>query len=252
MLRRIGLFGAVLAHLLAAAGAAGAEEVDHPRSYPVCMAAARTDPEKAFDAAQQWLNVGGGDAARHCEAVALMGMKRYAQAADRFENLAQSTHVEPDTKGTLLGQAGQAWLLAGNAERARSVLNKALMLDPDDVDLYVDYSQALAALGNYAGAAAELDKALVRDPLNADALVFRASARRLLEETALAREDVERALNLDPGHLEGLLERGILRRLAGDAAGARQDWMWIIHLAPNSEAAESARANLERLDVKSR
>ena len=39
------------------------------------------------------------------------------------------------------------------------------------------------------------------------------------------------------------------KRLRGDAAGAREDWLAAIAAAPDSQAAEAARGNLERLDV---
>ena len=48
------------------------------------------------------------------------------------------------------------------------------------------------------------------------------------------------------GHRHGL----VVRRLAGDDAGARADWLAILRLAPDGAAADAARANLERLDVK--
>ena len=66
----------------------------------------------------------------------------------------------------------------------------------------------------------------------------------------LAREDIGRAMILEPDNLEGLLERGILRRLDGDKAGARDDWLQVVTLAPDSTAAKTARANLQKLDVK--
>ena len=63
-------------------------------------------------------------------------------------------------------------------------------------------------------------------------------------------EDAERALQLDPDNLEGLLERGILHRLTGDDDAARRDWLRVVTLAEESPAADDARANLERLDLK--
>ena len=44
--------------------------------------------------------------------------------------------------------------------------------------------------------------------------------------------------------------RGNIRRLQGDSAGARKDWLQAIKLAPTSPAAEAARRNLERMDIK--
>jgi hypothetical protein len=63
-------------------------------------------------------------------------------------------------------------------------------------------------------------------------------------------EDVTKALGSSPDNPDGLLERGILRRLIGDDLGARADWLAVTRFAPESPAAEAARRNLERMDVK--
>ena len=60
--------------------------------------------------------------------------------------------------------------------------------------------------------------------------------------------DIEKALTLDKSHPEGLLERGILRRLQKNDSGARSDWLRVIQFAPASDAAKSARTNLEKMD----
>jgi Flp pilus assembly protein TadD len=43
--------------------------------------------------------------------------------------------------------------------------------------------------------------------------------------------------------------RGILYRQRGRIAEARQDWLKVLQLAPASEEARTARANIEKLDV---
>ena len=83
-----------------------------------------------------------------------------------------------------------------------------------------------------------------------DALAFRAAAFRFLDQTAAARADTDAALARDPAHPEALLERGILKRLAGDKDGARADWIKLLEVAPETGAADAARANLEKMDVK--
>ena len=87
-------------------------------------------------------------------------------------------------------------------------------------------------------------------PHHIDALVFRASAYRYLDSLELAADDVNRALAMNPDHVAAYLERGNVRRLKGDLTGARQDWLAVLQRAPRSPAAEAARYNLERLDVK--
>jgi len=228
----------------------GAEEIDHARRYISCMAQAQTAPGEALESALAWRDMGGGDAAKHCIGAALMGLKQYGEAARRFEMLAREIKAEPDFKAALLGHAAQAWLLEGAPELAEGALIAALKLIPLDTGLLVDLATARAALGDYAKAAEDLDKALALDPSRADAYVFRASARRYLGRLDEAEADAERALEIDLENTEGLLERGIIRRLKGDDAGARRDWLKLLTAAPGTPAAEAARANLEKMDVK--
>lgn len=240
----------VAALFAAATAAAPAAEVDHAQAYRACMELVGRHPEEAFERASAWRALGGGDAADHCVAAALVGLKQYGEAARRFESLAQAIKAEPPVKADLLGHAAQAWLLDGKPARAHAVLTAALGLKPDDVELLEDRATALAAAGNHRDALADLDRVIERDPGRADAFAFRASAHRLLGSLVLAAADAERALALNRLHPEGLLERGIIRRLQGDDDGARRDWLAVLAAAPGSAAAGDAQANLERMDVR--
>ncbi|MFQ5773424.1 MAG: hypothetical protein ACE5GS_02790 [Kiloniellaceae bacterium] len=224
--------------------------VDQPREYADCMALARARPGDALDRALAWDALGGGEPAKHCAAVALIGLGRYEAAARRLERLAQD--MVAATRGLragVLAQSAQAWLMAGEAARAVAAQSAALTLDPDNVELLIDRSIALATAGSYWMALDDLNGALDLAPERADILILRASAFRYLDALDLAGDDIERALRLDPDNPDGLLERGILRRLAGDAARAREDWLRVLEIADGAPAADAARANLEKLDV---
>jgi len=229
---------------------AHAKVIDHAYQYKACMELAKDAPQEAFESALTWRGLGGGDAADHCLAVALIGLGQHAEAAARLEALAGKAKQDAAVKAGLLAHAAQAWILSGQAMRAESVLTAALKLTPSDGALMIDRAQARAGQKDYEGAVKDLSKAIELNGLAADAFVFRAAAYRHLDRLELALADVERALALDPGHPDGLLERGILRRLRDDEAGARQDWLGIIRLAPQSPAADAARHNLESMDVK--
>lgn len=221
---------------------------DQEDEYATCMAQARSEPKAAFEQARAWALQGGGEPARHCAAVALIGLGRYVEAAQRLEQLAgEMSADQTDLRSNILAQAAQAWLLSGEAERARNVLTEALRISPKDVELLVDRSIALATDGHFWEAVDDLNKALDLVPDRADILILRASAYRLLEAPDLAGDDLDRALKLDPDNPDGLLERGILRRMAGDAAGARADWTRVVETAAGSPAAEAAQANLDKL-----
>ena len=242
--------GAAVVALLPALPAGG-QEIDHAEQYAACMQLTQIDPEDAFEAALAWESKGGGDAARHCGNVALVGLGQYEKAAQRLEALAQTMADSPNhLRADVLAQAAQAWLLQGDVERSYKVLSAALKLDPDNVELLIDRSVALAAASSYWDAIDDLNRAEDLAPEREDILVFRATAYRYLDANELALADVNRALKLHPEHAEALLERGILRRLSGDRQGARTDWLTAANVAEGTPTGDAAQQNLEKLDVK--
>jgi len=236
--------------LAVAQRAEAAKEIDHAYQYKACMALSKRNPDEAFATGLRWRDLGGGDAAEHCVAAALIGLGQYADAARRLEVLAEKAKQNPSVKAGLLAHAAQARLLEGKAPRAEAVLTAALKLTPGDAALLVDRAQARAAQRDYAGAVDDLTEAIGRESRRPDAFVFRATAYRYLDKLELALADIERALQLRPTHPDALLERGIIRRLRRDNAGARADWLAVLRAAPKSPAADAARLNLERMDVK--
>jgi tetratricopeptide (TPR) repeat protein len=218
-------------------------------TYKFCLDMARSYPEQGSEFAGKWLGLSGGEPAKHCQAVALMGLREYAEAATRLEELAQSSKRDNTVRAGLLAQAGQSWLLSGDTQRAHAAQTSAITLSPNDVRLFLDRATTLAEAKNYWEAIDDLNAAIVLDPKNAEAFAFRASAYRMVEADDLALDDAEAALVLDANNLSALLERGNLHRMKGHDAQARADWLKILTLAPESEAARAARANIEKLDV---
>lgn len=237
----------VLAALLLSL-AARAEEIDPRREYATCMQEARTAPQKGFDHSVTWLNLGGGDAARHCQAIALIGLGSNSEAASKLEALAQDTKSEPRFRAELFAQAAQAWMLASNPQRAEAVLTAAIKLDPSDMELRIDRSQAYAQRGDFQNAINDLSTVLATDPGRPEALVFRASAFRQSGQTEAAAADLAKVLAQNPGHPEALLERGMLERMQGDKAAARRDWLMVIERAPKTPTADVAADNIQLMD----
>lgn len=238
----------VILPLLCAALSAHAEEIDQRREYASCMKEARATPQKGFDHSVTWLNLGGGDAARHCQAVALIGLGSTSEAASKLEELAQDTKSEPRFRAELFAQAAQAWMLAGNALRAEAVLTAAIKLDPSDMELRIDRSQSLAQRGDFSSAIEDLTTVLAVEPGKAEALVFRASAYRQNGQTEAAAADLTKVLSQNPGNPEAMLERGMLERMQGDDAAARRDWLAVIERAPNTATADTAADNIQLMD----
>jgi tetratricopeptide (TPR) repeat protein len=219
-------------------------------TYDRCLKLAKQNPGAAQTLAQAWHERGGAHPADHCAAVALFGLKRYNEAATRFEALAQAMTAAPAAlRADVFDQAGQAWLLAGDPVRAYTAAGQAVGLQPNDPDLLVDRAEAEAAVGYYDKAVDDLDHVLKADPSRLEALIYRASANRKLNRLDAALTDVEKALAHSPNSVPALLERGNIRRLNGDLEGARADWERIGQLAPGSQADMAAKANIERLDL---
>lgn len=209
-----------------------------------CFELLREDPQGARAFAANWAAAGGGEGARHCDALALLELDEPARAAALLEALAHDSAADAAPRAAVLAQAAQAWLIAGDAARAVAAVTAALALTPEDADLLLDRAAALGLAGRHAESLADLDRSLALDPARVEALVLRAVALRHLDRQEPARRDIERALALEPDHVEALLERGILRQLDGDTEGARMDWERAIALAPASVAADLATQNL--------
>jgi tetratricopeptide (TPR) repeat protein len=235
-----------------AAPTAPGEVIDNGRQYRHCIALARQTPQEGWEEALAWTSLGGGDPARHCAAIALIGLRQLEEGALRLEDLAQSSHGAPTLRAGMLAQAGQAWLLAKNPERAYADQTAALALVPGAPDLLVDRAESLAEAKNYKDALADLDQAIAATPDRVDALTFRAAAKRYLDDLQGAAADIDQALKIDPLYQDAWLERGMVKRLTGDDAGARQAWLKVLELAPTSAAADTARRNIELMDVKER
>jgi tetratricopeptide (TPR) repeat protein len=265
-MRKSAIVAAVLSVLAAPATAATGNAASKPsealsptpdltnpsQTYEICLMTAKNEPEKGFEMAGKWLTLGGGGPAKHCEAIALIGMKEYSEAATRLEALAKQNEEESVRAG-VLSQAGQAWLLEGDLTKALSAQTAALEAMPvknrQHAYILVDRAATYADAGKYADALLDLDASLAIDPKNPDALAFRASARRHLNEVDVALVDAENSIALDPHNIIGLLERGIIYKLKQRNNDARQDWLRIIQIAPDSEAGKAAQINIERMDV---
>lgn len=212
--------------------------------YERCLAMIRTDAEGARGYAEAWEQAGGGEGARHCGALALLGLGEPERAAERLEQLARASRGSALTRASVFAQAGQAWMMAGQGSRAFATTTMGLTLAPNDAELLLDRAVALGTLGRYAESLEDVNRVLALDAERAEAWVFRAAANRHLEKVDQAAEDVARALALAPENAEALLERGIIRQLKGDTAGAKQDWERAVSLAPDTATADLALQNL--------
>lgn len=197
--------------------------------YEECMAAIegnREDAlEKALEEALSWRDAGGGAAAKHCIALALLTMGREEEAALRLEELALEAGTgSAEERAEILAQAAQAWMQAARPVEADVVLTSAIQLKPSDPNLFVERALAHRMRKDWEAAIADLTTAIEIDRSLVDAYILRAVARRRTGDAMGAAADISRALEIDPSNVDALLERGRQREAAsGRDPAADQD-----------------------------
>lgn len=218
--------------------------------YERCMALSQQDAQSAFQAALTWQNAGGGAAASHCAAFALVGLRRYGEAAARLDQLGRdpATGTAAD-RAELLDQAGNAWILSGQPSKADAAFTEGLALTPGDRDMLADRARARGAAKDWAGAEKDLTTVLTSDSNRVDMLVLRASARHAQGRKADARADIDRALTLYHDYPDALVERGEMKAEDGDSTGALADWQRVLAVEPKGEAAKAANAHIAELQA---
>ena len=169
---------------IAVAGIAGpARALDNAAQYQACMTLLQRDPAGALESAVEWERQGGGDAARHCKALALIRTGEVEDGALELERVAQAMPQEKaPLAAELFAQAGQAWIKAGKPQRALYAQNQGLKLNPKNVDLLIDRAVNFGTSGMYFEALDDLNAAVDLSPDNPDIYAMRAAAYRQLEK----------------------------------------------------------------------
>lgn len=217
--------------------------------YARCLERAASAPLAAFNEAEAWRARGGGEAARHCAALAILNGGDPKLAAEELESLARAMRLRPPRlRAQVLSQAARAWLAADDARRAEAAISTAISLAPEDVELRIDRAEIRAEAGAPREAIDDLDHVLQRAPRRADVLAMRAAAHRRLSMLDRAAQDVARALEIDPNLPEAWLEKGILARLAGRKDDARGAWIRVLAADPDGPAGDAARSQIEALE----
>jgi len=222
-------------------------------TYQTCLQLSRKQPDKAIEMAGKWVGLGGGEAAKHCQALALVGLQEWGEGAIRLEELAAASKQGSSVRANMLAQAGHAWQLQGELSRAYAAQTTAIQIipqgTPQHVELLLDRAGTLAEAGEYDDALKDVNAALKIQPNNPQIMAFRASANRLRGKHEEALADAEQAVAMGPQNVAALLERGNMYRIERRLDDARKDWLRILEIDPDSAEGDAARANIERIDV---
>ncbi len=249
------ILAGLLSLSLMGAGAARAQDkltpAENEQQYAACMALAGQNPTEALESAVAWEKQGGSDAAQHCQARALIGLKQYEDAAVLLEHIAETMpQVKAPVASEVFGQAAISWGLAGKKERALYDLNQGLALSPKNGELMIDRAALYNESGDYFKALDDLNAAADLLPGRPDIYAYRASAYLAINELDLAADNLDQALAIEPNYPQALLERGKLRGLQGDKENARKDFLRILEIAPKTDVAAAAQFQIEKLDLK--
>lgn len=246
--------GMILAGLMAAVPAFAQDKLtsaENEQQYAACMALVDQNPTDALESAVQWEKQGGGDAAEHCQALALIGLKQYEDAGVLLEQIAETMpQVKAPVASEVFGQASYAWMLAGKTQRALHDLNQGITLSPKNVELLIDRARLYGESGMYFEALDDLNAAADLAPKRPDIYAYRASAYISLSQLDIAADNLDQALLLAADFPQALLERGRLHALNGEKDAARKDFMRVLEVAPKTDVAAAAQLQLEKLDLK--
>ena len=180
--------------------------------YQICLNMIDTSPEVALKQAKTWYEGDGGVAALHCEALALLGLGKNSQAAEKLESLARDPGAGGITeRAAILDQAGNAWILAGRFDKASASLSSAIALDPVNKEYLIDRASAHHLSGDWSSALSDLTSAIELDSRDVEALILRAAAYREMGDLSHAKDDIARALVLEPDNATALREQKFQR-----------------------------------------
>ncbi len=102
--------------------------------------------------------------------------------------------------------------------------DKALKLDPGNINALLERGFSRNILKDYTGAISDFTEVLKLNPDHRWAYISRGSSRNKTGDYVLAIDDFNKALELDPTDQEAYNNRGFSKKMSGDKEGACEDW----------------------------
>lgn len=129
-----------------------------------------------------------------------------------------------------------------DAARAIELYSRAIELEPDMVEAYINRGKCKHDIGNYAEAMIDYDDAIKLD--NGDATVFfnRGNLKDDLGDKKGALKDFDKAIELDSKYVGAYINRGSVKMDLGDNTGALKDFDTAIELNPTDATSYNNRA----------
>lgn len=219
---------------------------------PSCVDQIKADPARAAEQANAWHGSGGGALARQCAGLAYAAQERWTEAATAFEQAARETRPEEKVAAANLWvQAGNARLAGADARGAVAAFDKALvsgaLSGAAAGEVRLDRARANVAAGDLNTARTDLNEALRLVPEDPLAWLLSASLARRAGEIERAQADIAEAAKRSPDDASVALEAGRIALAAGAPGAARVAFDGAVRAQPGSDAATAAQAELDRL-----
>jgi tetratricopeptide (TPR) repeat protein len=242
---------ALAAALQASAPSSSAAPQSDADRLHACLALVRSNPQQAATEAQAWVTEGGTGrlSARRCLGLAFAAQEQWAAAATVYDQAAQDGEAASDPgRAGFRAQAGNAWLAAGEPQRALQALDAALttpgLAPAQRGQALLDRARAQVALGRADRARADIDSALQLLPNDGFAWYLSAALARRSNDPVRAAGDIARARTFSPDDPDVLLLAGTIVGQAGNMNEAYTLYRRVVELAPDSDAGRQAAASL--------
>ncbi|MEM9988911.1 MAG: hypothetical protein AAF723_05265 [Pseudomonadota bacterium] len=179
-------------------------------SYDSCAALAEQDPGAGRAQAEAWMADGGGRPAKHCLALATLGLGSPASAGAILAELAEAERADPGVAARLYVQSAEAFMQAGRRDDALAALRETYKIIADAPEVHMAAATIYATAEEWEGVVLTLNALERYADLSADAFALRARAYVERGDTLKAAKDVKKALKLDPLLVDALVLRGEL------------------------------------------
>lgn len=163
------------------------------------------------------------------------------RAIELYTRAIESSHLDRRALGTAYLNRGNAYLALDRHREAIADLDRAVRLDPHDVDALMSRGAAHGVGRAYARALRDYDRAASIRP-DPRALYGRALAGRFLGQYDAALRDFSASITRRPDDLDALLQRGIVLAVLGRPFEAEADWRRVHDLANDAISRQGASA----------
>ena len=167
------------------------------------------------------------------------GQQKYAEAIVEYRN---ALKIDPKF-GPAHAQLADAYLKTNALPNALRELVAAADLLPGDAGAQLKAGQMLLLATKFEDAKARAEKALALDPKNVEAQILKGNAAAGLKDLNGAIDDVNEAIKLDPTNARAYANLGAMEMQKGRGAEAEAAFKQAVDVDPSSVVAQLALAN---------